>query len=130
MDDTARVAVIERLGRLDSNLQNLSERPRLLAHELPEILPLNHRHQEEHRPLMPADVVNRNDAGVVHPRDDLRLALKSLFRLGVEHRRWDEFDGDVPIEHRIAGAIDDTHSSAAQLRHNFVSTCEPGADHR
>ena len=42
------------------------------------------RHHEEERALVPPEVVDRDDGGVVHLRDDLRLALEALLGLGGE----------------------------------------------
>ena len=79
---------------------------------------------------MPAEVVDRDDGGVVHLRDDLGLALKALLELGRQVRRGDELDRDLAVQERIAGAIDDTHAAATELAEDLVSVGEPGADQR
>jgi hypothetical protein len=64
--------------------------------------------------------------GVVHLRDQLRLALEALLRFGAELRRRDQFDRYVAIEARITGAIHDAHAAAPEFRDDLVAIRESG----
>ena len=78
---------------------------------------------------MPAEVVDRDDGRVVHLRHQLRLALEALLGLGAQLGRRNQLDGDVAIEPRVAGAVDDPHAAAAQFRDDLVTICETLTDH-
>ena len=83
VDDAARVAVLEGVGDLDRRCR----RPRRGAATASRIrrsrfVPLDERHDEEERALVPAEVVDRHDGRVVHLGDELRLALEALLDLG------------------------------------------------
>ncbi len=75
--DAARVAVVERLRDLDPDVDDVAQARLLVAQEGPQVRPLHERHHEEERALVAAEVVDRDDGGVVHLRDHLRLALEA-----------------------------------------------------
>ena len=86
VDDAARVAVVEGLGDLDPDVDDLAEAQRLVADQAQQGRPADQRHDEEERALVPAEVVDRDDGRVVHLGDDLRLALEALLELGASGR--------------------------------------------
>ena len=73
---------------------------------------------------MAAEVVDRDDGGVIHLRDDLRLAEEPLLHLRRQVVRGDELDGDVAVEEGISGPVDDAHASAAELPQDLVPVGE------
>ena len=129
VDHVARVAVLERIGDLDGDVENFTEAERSAPEDAAQVRPLDDRHHEKERAVVAADVVDRDDPGMVHLSDDLRLALESLFDLGREFGRCEDLHGDVAIQHRIAGPIDDSHAAAAELGRDLVAVAEPAAQH-
>jgi hypothetical protein len=67
------------------------------------------------------NAVNRRDVWMIQRRQQLRLALEPGEPIGVgrEHFR-QNFDGDVPMASRIAGAIYLAHPAGADERDDFV----------
>ncbi len=82
MDDVARVAVLEGVGDLDGDVEHLAQAQRAVPEDAAEVRALDERHDEEEGAVVAPDVVDRDDAGMVHLRDDLRLALETLLDLG------------------------------------------------
>src|SRR5262249_45677404 len=65
--------------------------------------------------------VERADAGMIQRRDGTGFAFEALFQ--IERRRkmaGQDFDGDGPIEARIAGTVHFAHAARAQRRDDFV----------
>jgi hypothetical protein len=76
------------------------------------------------------DAVDRGDVRVIQRRNHAGLALEARqpFGRGDERRRKD-FDGDVALEPRVAGAIDITHAAASQQRLQVIHA-EPAPNER
>src|SRR4030095_7555228 len=65
--------------------------------------------------------VDRADVGVVERGQDLRLALEPRQSVRIENEiSRKKFDRDVPIQLRIAGAINFAHSAFAHFREYLV----------
>ena len=129
VDDAARVAVVERLGDLDADVDDLAEAQRLVADQPEQVRAADERHDEEERALVAAEVVDRDDRGVVHLRDDLRLALEALLELRrVRSSRGDELDRDLAVEHRVPRAVDDAHAAPSELPQDLVTIDQRGLD--
>ena len=68
-----------------------------------------------------ADVEDRHDVGVMHPRRGLRLALKADLRRGVARARpGQHLEGDAPAQGLLLGLVDDAHAAAADLAQDAV----------
>jgi hypothetical protein len=52
---------------------------------------------------------------MVHLSDQLCFSLKALFSLRIEKCRRDELDGDITIQERITGPVNNAHSTTTQL---------------
>jgi hypothetical protein len=130
VDDAAGVAVVERVGDLRPDVEDVAEAQRALAEELPEVRGRQHRHDEEERPLVAAEVVDRHDGRMVHLRDDLSLALEAFLGVLREVPGRDELDGDVAVQDRVLRPVDDAHPAAPQLREDLVAVGELRSDHR
>ncbi len=123
MHDAAAVAVLERLRDLNAHVEDLPEHG-ALAQEGAEVRALDDGHHEEHRPLVPAEVEDGDDAGVVHLGHELGFAVEALLHLRGEQVGRDELHRDFPVQPGIARAIDDAHASAAELRGHVVAVGE------
>ena len=120
MDDPPGMAVLERLGDLDAHVDDAAQTQGRRPDQVAQVVTLDDRHDEEHRPVVAAEVVDRDDRGVVHLGNEPRLALKALLGFGSEQRRCDHLDGHLALEPRIPGAVDHTHASPTQLGDEFV----------
>ena len=128
VDDPARVAVLERVGGLDADVHDLAEVERLVPDQAQESGALRDGHHEEQRALVPPEVVDRHDGGVVHLGDELGLALEPLLDLGRQVRRRDQLDRDLAVQERVARAVDDAHAAASELPEDLVAVGELRAD--
>ena len=61
VDDAAGVAVVERVGDLHPDVEDVAELQRAVAEKLPKVRVRQHRHDEEERPVVPPEVVDRHD---------------------------------------------------------------------
>jgi hypothetical protein len=128
--DAPRVAVLEGVSDLDRDVDDFTEAERAVVEDAPERRPVDERHHEKERAVVASHVVDRDDSGVVHLRDDLRLALKPLLDVRGELGGREQLDGDFPVQHRVARPIDDSHAAAAQFGRDLVSIRELRAQHR
>ena len=78
---------------------------------------------------MPPEIVDRNDARVVHLGDDLSLPFETLLGVGAQLRGGDQLDRHLAIETGIVRAVDHPHSAASQLRGDLVPIRQLLADH-
>ena len=124
VDDAAGVAVVERLGDLRPDVEDVAEAERTFAQERPQIRAGQDRHDEKESPLVPAEVVDRDDAGVVHLRDDLGLSLESFLGVLREVPGRDQLDCDVAVQDGVLRAVDDAHPAAPQLGKDLVAVSE------
>ena len=128
MDDVARVAVFEGVRDLHGDVENLAQAQRPVPEDAAEVRALDERHDEEEGAIVASEVVDRDDPGMVHLRDDLRLALETLLDLGRQLRRGQQLDGDVAVQQRIARAVHDSHAAAAELGRDLVAVGELRAE--
>ncbi len=130
MDDALRVRVIERIGDLRAELENVPESEGRLAEEPARVRARDDRHHEEQRALVPAQIVDRHDPGVVHLRDDLRLAEEALLETRAEASRRNQLHRDIAREDRVARAIDHAHAAPPELSEDLVTIGESRADQK
>jgi len=120
VNDCAAVRVVEAVGRLDSDVQNVAEPERAVADQQPERRAADERHDKEDRSLVIADVIDGGDRRMVHVGDCVRFADEALGRIRRHHRRRNHLQRDVAFEQRIAREVDDTDSVPANLANDFV----------
>ena len=130
MDDPALVRVVESLGHLRADIENLVGLERLFLLHRAKRLPLDVGHDEEQVPLVVGEVVDRNDAGVVEFRDGAGLALEPLPLISLQIAGGQHLDRDLALQHRIARQIHHSHASSTDLSEDFVSRSEFSTDHR
>ena len=69
---------------------------------------------------MLAVVVDRDDVLVAEIAGGAGLASEAGQQGGIAERG-EQFDGDVPVHHRVVGAIDDAEPAASDLAQDLVS---------
>ena len=81
MGNAARVTVVEGVRDLDPDVDDFTQPQRLFANQAEQIRATHHRHHEEKGTLIPSEVVDRHDRGMIHLSDELCFALETLFDL-------------------------------------------------
>ena len=76
------------------------------------------------------EVVDRHDRRVVHLGDDLGFPLEAALDLGRQVGRGDQLDGDLAVQERVSGPVDDTHAAPAELADDLVSVRKLRVDQR
>jgi hypothetical protein len=98
------------------------------AQELGERLPGDQLHGNEHLVGEGADVVHRDDVGVLQARHGLRLAQQAR-PAGGGGRGAQQLHRHPPVELRIVGGVDDSHAAGAQpLEHQVAPERRPALE--
>ena len=126
VDDASGMAVVQSLRDLDTDVHDLPEAQRLVPDQAQQVGSACDRHHEEERPLVAPDVVDGHDGGMVHLGHHLGFALESLFELRGQVRRGNELHGDLAVQERVAGAVHNAHSAAAELPEDLVAVGKLG----
>ena len=84
------------------------------ADQLGEGLALDQLHHEERLLVLRADVVDRDQAGVVEPGQDPGLALVTQVQRVVADVGAEHLDGDLPGQDLVGGAVDVAHPAAPE----------------
>ena len=71
---------------------------------------------------MPADLVDRDDVGMIQLGDGLGLVLKPQ-QLGLRRdaARLDQLEGDVPVECDLQGLVNHPHPAPPQLVEDIIA---------
>ena len=116
MDDAVLVRVLERVRRLAGDAKRVIQRQLLLPIEpVPETLPLDERHGEPEPAGRLAGIEDGEDVGMLQPRGEPDLALKSLGterrgKLGVEH-----LERDRAVVPHVLCEVDRRHAASTEL---------------
>ena len=127
MNDSAFVRCGEPVRDLEGQVDHLANRDRAAIHSPAKRLAFEHLGHDERHARIGADVVHRKNIGMVQRRGSAGFLLESMETIDVSGKRGGQhLDGDVAPEPRIVGAVDLSHSAAAQRRKDFVRA-EPSA---
>ncbi len=78
-------------------------------------------HAEIRQPLDLADLVDRDDLGMIQLRNRLRLVLEpQQLGFGGKSARLDDLERNFPVKRNLAGLVDNAHAAAAQFLENFI----------
>ena len=127
MDDALAVGDAQRLRDLDPVAQGLLERKRALLQALGQGLALQVLHDQVVDPILPAEVVEDADVGMIQGGDGPGLTLEALaqVRASCQLRR-EDLDRHRPIQARVPGPVDLAHAAGAERRGDLVGA-EAGA---
>ena len=119
VDDPHLVRVAEPRAQLEDQFQPADQAQRRpAADDLAERLTVDVLHRDERLALVLADVVDGDDVGMGQARRRTGFAGEPLLDLVVEDRQ--DLDRDGPIEHRIAGQVEQPHAAFAKAIQDFV----------
>src|SRR3989442_182089 len=115
VDHAAVVGVRQRLEHLDHDIELALERQRLvLGDDRAQVAAVDQLHRDEELVLGFAEVVDRDDVGVLQHAGGARLAQEALTRVaGATHLGGGEPEGDVAPQHRVVGLPHDAHGALA-----------------
>ena len=115
VDDSLRVRGVERVGNLNGKIEQRFGLDGLAANTMLQRPPLEEFHGDERHAVLLVDLVDRADARMIERGCGARLTLEALQRLRVlHHLRGEKLQCDGPAQLDIFGAIDHTHTAAAQ----------------
>ena len=95
MDDAALVRAVERVGHLNSEIDDIVGLERRAREAIAQGLPLQQLHHDEGLAFVLADIVNRADVGVIEAGRGPRFADQPLDRLAIPGQLFrNELEGD------------------------------------
>ena len=115
VDDPGLVGVLERLGDLWHEVEDVALGDRTVFQELPQARPLHIFHHQAVELLRLVDVEHRHDERVPQLRERARLAEEPLLEgvIGLEVGP-DDLDGDKPVQERLPTLVDHPHAAMTQ----------------
>jgi hypothetical protein len=121
MRHAVAVRLVEGAGNLGPVLKHLRHWQRPLFQPRRQRLSFQVFHDNKINAVLPADVVQRADVGMIQAGDGFGLALETLpaCRIVGEMRR-KNLDGNSAVQARIPRLIDFAHPARAERRDNFV----------
>ncbi len=121
VDDALVVRGAETAGELRRDLGCLARRHRRAVDPLAQRLALEQLRDDVGCTLVSADVVDREDVGMVQHPGRACFLLEAAQSIGIRRKRaGQDLDRDIASEPRVFGAIDFPHSAGANQRHYFI----------
>ncbi len=123
VDDPAAVRRRQAAGDLHRVFDRLARRQRPVGHQLLQRLPLEQLLDQVRLPVVDAEVVDREDVGVVQRAGGARLVLEAAqaLRVGGEHLG-QHLDGDVAVQPPVARAIHLAHPAGSEGSGDLVGS--------
>ena len=122
--------VRERVGHLACDAAHIVDvQDTLVVETLRQVVAADVGHHEEHEPFRFVDSIDRNDVRMAQLRGGFGLAKESCLDRALKRELGREyFDGDVPLEAPVAGAIHHAHAAAPDLTVQLVVSAEDPFD--
>ena len=121
MDDAVLVRRFERFRDLAGDVQRLRQWQRPGRDPTGERRPIDELEDEIPALVHDFDAVDRADVRMIERGEDLGLALEPRDAFGVACQGIGQrFDRDVPVEPRVARAVDFAHAAGAKRRSDFI----------
>jgi hypothetical protein len=121
MDDVARMRRVERIGDLNSELDQTVDRQRTIVDFALQGSSFEQLEDEERPALIVSDFMDRADVRMVQRRRGARLAEEPIDRLTIGGLGTSqEFESDLPAEREVFAQVDLSHSATAQLLDDTV----------
>ena len=121
MDDPRFVGGGQAVGDLHRDVEQLADRRRAGQQQIAQRLAVDQLDGHVGDRVGRSHVVDRDDVGVRERRGRARFPLETLqpVRIGGQ-LRWEDLDGDVAAQTRIARPVNLSHPSSAERRKNLV----------
>jgi hypothetical protein len=121
VDDALLVGGLERIRNLSGNQERFGDRNRTLCDSVGERRPVDELHDERRCGACLLETVNRGDVRMIQRGEDFGFAPEPAEALDIRRELIRKhFDGDSPLQIRIAGAVDLAHPAFAELSGDFV----------
>ena len=122
------VRLLEAVGDLVRDGQQLVGRHRTVREHVLETLPLHQLHRDEGSFLALGDLIDGGDVGVVESRRDVSLLEEPLSGEGIGGELYrQELERHGAAQLRVVGTIDRSHSATAEFFDDLVTVCEQSA---
>src|SRR5678816_944763 len=96
-----------------------------------EVLAVDERHDEVHKPVTFVDAINGNDVRMAELRGGLGLFQEPRPNFAAERELWrEQFDRDVALQPAIFRLVDDSHPASADLTVELIVGTEHALDVR
>ena len=121
MDDSPVVRFLQRLGDLASDRRGLRFAERPFRDLLRDGLPRDVLHDEEIHALLPAEVVDRRDVGMIELGERERFPAKALpGGIVGKSARGQHLERDVAAQALVPRAVHHAHAARADLLHDAI----------
>ena len=121
MHNAALVGVRGGVGNLRAKAQHMCDGHPSMRNQSIEGLAVNELHRDEGASLNLADLVNRANVGMVERGGRAGFSQEKRPGLLVAERVcWQDFEGDIPVEPVIMGAVDHTHPPFTKFGKDFI----------
>jgi hypothetical protein len=121
VDEALAVRGREALRGLRGDVEHLALAGRAAGEHLAQRLALEQFGNDEGRAVVRADVVDRDDVGVVERGDGARFLLEAPQAVGILGEGFgQDLDRDVAAQACVTGAVDDAHPPGAEDAEDFV----------
>src|SRR5215469_10944199 len=121
MDDSFCVSRIQCVGYLKTQVQHLFERKWLAGNSVFQCLSIQKLHRNERLAILPADVINRANVGVIESRSRFGFTPESFERLRVAGKFFrKELQGHKTVEACVLGLVNDTHPASTEFIQDAV----------
>src|SRR5262245_338876 len=115
MDDALRMRRLERVGKLDADLDDVADLERPLVDAIAEVLALERLHDDEGCPLVLADIEDGADSRMAQRAGGARLDPKAIERLTIlDGVGGEKLQRDLAAEPLVLGEIDDAHAARTE----------------
>ena len=112
----------EPFRHLRAEIQHIADRQRRPRQELAQRGPLDDLRHDVRRALVDADVVYRDDIGMVERAGGLRFAGEPTLPRRIGSRLCQDLDRDVAFQSRVARAIHFAHAARAEGGEHLIGT--------
>ena len=104
-----------------AELDHFGGRQRFAGHVRGKRFAFEQLHHQKRLVVILADVEDRADIRMIERGRGARFALEPFEGFAIRGERGrQEFDGDLPAQARVFGAIDHAHAALAQVRNNAI----------
>ncbi len=129
VDDALLMRIGECFAELNDILDRLAQRQPAGGDPIAQRSALNIAHDQEGRAILLADIVDRQDCGVLQPSDRVRFALEARVQLRIAREiGTDNLDRHKAVGARLIGLVDGRHATAADHFEQIIGAKIPSCE--